>query len=25
VVGKVTKTNIARLLLDIACMRNEGV
>jgi CBS domain-containing protein len=25
VVGKVTKTNIARLLLDIVCMRNEGV
>jgi CBS domain-containing protein len=25
VVGKVTKTNIARLLLDIACLRNEGV
>ena len=23
--GKVTKTNIARLLLDIACLRNEGV
>lgn len=25
VVGKVTKTNIARLFLDIACMQNEGV
>ena len=25
VVGKVTKTNIARLLLDIACLHNEGV
>ena len=25
VVGKVTKTNIARLLLDIACMRNGGI
>lgn len=25
VVGKVTKTNIARLFLDLACRRNEGV
>lgn len=25
VVGKVTKTNIARLFLDLACQRNEGV
>ncbi len=25
VVGKVTKTNIARLLLDMACLHNEGV
>lgn len=25
VVGKITKTNIARLFLDLACKRNEGV